>query len=93
VLGVLLPRVRDIRRFGSAALDLCLVAAGHLDAYFEDNLNVWDWAAGALIAAEAGALVQVPSLDETAAGRGLVIAAGPAVADAFTDALIRARGR
>jgi myo-inositol-1(or 4)-monophosphatase len=91
VLGVLLPQVRDIRRFGSAALDLCLVAAGHLDAFFEENLNVWDWAAGALIAAEAGALVQVPSLEGAAGGRGLVIAAGPAVADAFTDALTRAR--
>ncbi|MBA4180202.1 MAG: inositol monophosphatase [Anaerolinea sp.] len=49
-----LPRVRDIRRSGSAALDLCWVAAGHLDAYFEQGLNVWDMAAGLLIVGEAG---------------------------------------
>lgn len=92
VLAVLLPQVRDIRRLGSAALDLCLVAAGRLDAYFEDNLNVWDWAAGALIAAEAGARVRVPSLEESAGGRGLVVAAAPGVDDAFTGALNRAGG-
>jgi myo-inositol-1(or 4)-monophosphatase len=51
----LLPRVRDIRRFGSAALDLCYVAAGRFDAYYEQWLNPWDCAAGELIAAEAGA--------------------------------------
>jgi myo-inositol-1(or 4)-monophosphatase len=50
----ILPQVRDIRRFGSAALDLCLVAAGHLDAYFERGLNPWDLAAGELIARESG---------------------------------------
>ncbi len=92
VLAKLLPQVRDIRRLGSAALDLCLVAAGRLDAYFEDNLNVWDWAAGALIAAEAGARVRVPSLREGAAGRGLVVAAAPGVNDVFTGALDRAGG-
>jgi myo-inositol-1(or 4)-monophosphatase len=87
VLAVLLPQVRDIRRLGSAALDLCLVAAGQLDAYYEDNLNAWDWAAGALIAAEAGARVQVPPMGGPAAGRGLVVAAGQGISDAFTDAL------
>ncbi len=87
VLATLLPQVRDIRRLGSAALDLCLVAAGQLDAYYEDNLNVWDWAAGALIAAEAGALVRVPSVSGSAGGRGLVVAAAPGVDRAFTDAL------
>ena len=54
-LASLLPRVRDVRRFGSAALDLCFVASGRLDAYFEEHLNSWDLAAGVLIAAEAGA--------------------------------------
>lgn len=87
VLAKLLPQVRDIRRLGSAALDLCLVAAGQLDAYYEDNLNVWDWAAGALIAAEAGALVRVPSVSGSAGGTGLVVAAAPGVDRAFTDAL------
>jgi myo-inositol-1(or 4)-monophosphatase len=87
VLATLLPQVRDIRRFGSAALDLCLVAAGQLDAYYEEDLKVWDWAAGALIAAEAGARVRVPPVGGSATGRGLVVAAGPGVDQAFTDAL------
>ncbi|MEV6581594.1 inositol monophosphatase family protein [Streptomyces sp. NPDC051582] len=51
-----IPRVRDIRRGGSAALDLSDVAAGRLDAYYERGLNPWDLAAGELIAREAGAL-------------------------------------
>ena len=51
----LLPRVRDIRRAGSAAIDLCSVACGRLDAYYERGLNPWDIAAGGLIAREAGA--------------------------------------
>lgn len=90
VLAKLLPQIRDIRRLGSAALDLCLVAAGHLDAYFEENLNVWDWAAGALIAAEAGALVRVPPMGGASDGRGLVVAAAPGVSDAFAAALAAA---
>jgi myo-inositol-1(or 4)-monophosphatase len=57
VLAGLLHRVRDIRRMGSAALDLCSVASGRLDAYFERGLSPWDHAAGALIASEAGARV------------------------------------
>jgi myo-inositol-1(or 4)-monophosphatase len=57
VVAALLPRVRDIRRAGSAAVDLCSVAAGRLDAFFERGLNYWDYAAGGLIAREAGALV------------------------------------
>jgi myo-inositol-1(or 4)-monophosphatase len=57
LLVEILPRVRDIRRFGSAALDLCAVASGRVDAYFERGLNMWDLAAGWLIASEAGAVV------------------------------------
>ncbi len=57
-LARLLPRVADIRRSGSAALDLAAVGSGELDAFYEDDLNPWDWAAGALIATEAGAVVQ-----------------------------------
>ncbi|MEM9036160.1 MAG: inositol monophosphatase family protein [Actinomycetota bacterium] len=53
----ILPNVRDIRRFGSAAIDLCYAAAGRLDAYYEIGLNEWDRAAGALIAREAGLVV------------------------------------
>jgi myo-inositol-1(or 4)-monophosphatase len=57
VVARLLPRVRDIRRAGAAALDLCMVACGRLDGYYERGLNAWDWAAGSLIASEAGASV------------------------------------
>ena len=53
--GALLPLIRDLRRCGAAAADLCFVAAGRLDAYFETNLQPWDLAAGWLIATEAGA--------------------------------------
>lgn len=52
----LIPRVRDIRRSGSAAIDLCDVGCGRLDGYYERGLNAWDYAAGDLIAREAGAL-------------------------------------
>lgn len=58
LLTTVLPRVRDIRRAGAAALDLCSVAAGRVDAYYERGLQPWDWAAGSLIAAEAGATVR-----------------------------------
>jgi myo-inositol-1(or 4)-monophosphatase len=54
VLPYLIPAVRDIRRFGSAALDLCWVAAGRFDAFYESGLNAWDWAAGSVICQEAG---------------------------------------
>lgn len=57
VLAELLPRVRDIRRIGSAALDLCRVAEGTLDAHFERGLNPWDLAAGQLMVTEAGGVV------------------------------------
>jgi myo-inositol-1(or 4)-monophosphatase len=53
-----LPRVRDIRRAGAAALDLAWLAAGRLDGYYERGLNPWDWAAGSLLATEAGGVVE-----------------------------------
>lgn len=85
VLVSLLPDVRDIRRFGSAALDLCAVADGRVDAYYEKGLNPWDLAAGWLIATEAGALAGdlrggPPSPD-------FVIAAGPGLFDLLRDRL------
>jgi myo-inositol-1(or 4)-monophosphatase len=55
VVAVVLPRVRDIRRAGSCAVDLCSVAAGRVDAFYERGVNYWDYAAGGLIATEAGA--------------------------------------
>lgn len=60
MVAALLPRIGDVRRTGSAALDACAVAAGWLDAYLEHGTSWWDWAAAALIAAEAGAVVRVP---------------------------------
>jgi len=90
LVAQMLPVVRDVRRIGSAALDLCMVAAGHLDAYYEHGLQVWDCAAGALIAAEAGARVLLPPPD--ADGAGLVLAAAPGIADALLAALHRVGG-
>lgn len=55
-LAGLMREIRDVRRAGSAALDLCTVACGRVDAYFEDHLNSWDVVAGLLIATEAGAV-------------------------------------
>jgi myo-inositol-1(or 4)-monophosphatase len=60
----LLPQVRDLRRAGSAALDLAWVACGRLDGYYEHGLNEWDWAGGALLVREAGgALRRLPAAD------------------------------
>ena len=57
LLPALLPAVRDMRRLGAASLDLCAVAGGRVDAYFEQGLSPWDLAAGGLVAREAGARV------------------------------------
>ena len=71
----LIPQVRDIRRIGAASLDLCSVACGRLDAYYERGLNPWDHAAGALIAQEAGA--RLGGLGGAPAGTDLLLAAAP----------------
>ena len=84
----LLPQVRDIRRTGSAALNLCELAAGRLDAFVEQGLNAWDLAAGGLVATEAGLVVQ--GLDGEPDER-LVMAAHPAIAEEYF-ALVRACG-
>ena len=84
MLSRLLPRVADIRRCGSAALDLADVASGRIDAFYEKDLSTWDWAAGALLATEAGAtLWQLTGPD----GRGGVAAASPALAAPLRDLL------
>jgi myo-inositol-1(or 4)-monophosphatase len=70
----ILPRVRDLRRGGSAALDLSWLACGRLDGYFERGLNPWDWGAGRLIVTEAGGTVC--ELEGEPAG---LVAAGPAL--------------
>ena len=84
----MLGQVRDIRRLGSAAIDLCLAAAGRLDAYAEHWLNPWDMAAGALIAAEAG--LRVEGLDGAPAGSYMTIAAHPDTFDSLHAALVSA---
>jgi myo-inositol-1(or 4)-monophosphatase len=89
VLAGLLPTVRDVRRLGSCALDLCMVAAGRLDAYYEDGVHVWDWAAGALIAAEAGAWLVLPPVEGD--GSDLIVAAAPGIAVEL-DAALRSLG-
>jgi myo-inositol-1(or 4)-monophosphatase len=87
LVSKVLPNVRDVRRIGSAALDLCMVAAGRLDAYYEHGLHVWDSAAGALIAAEAGARVLLPQPGDPERNAALVVAAAPGIADQLLAAL------
>lgn len=86
-LAEVLPQVRDVRRYGSAALDLCMVACGRLDAYFEEHLNSWDLAAGVLIAAEAGATTS--NATGGSADSGMAIAAAPGLHAALVDLLAR----
>lgn len=76
LMASLLPQIRDIRRIGSAALDLCAVAAGAVDGYFEEGVQAWDVAAGGLIAREAGA--SYATISPTGAPTGC-LAAGPAL--------------
>lgn len=89
VLVGLLPRVRDIRRLGAAAVDLCLAAEGSLDAYYEKGLQPWDHAAGGLIAEEAG--LRVGGLAGRPAGAELLLAAPPALYGEL-DALLTGLG-
>ena len=74
-MPALLSSVRDIRRAGSAALDLCWVAAGRVDAYIERSVSPWDWMAGALVVSEAGG--EVVELPQTGTEPFGVIAARP----------------
>jgi fructose-1,6-bisphosphatase/inositol monophosphatase family enzyme len=76
-MAAILPAVRDVRRFGSAAIDMAWVACGRLDGYYERGLNAWDWAAGRLIVCEAGGLVE--ELPATAHDPIGVVAAPPAL--------------
>ncbi|OLM18103.1 MULTISPECIES: inositol monophosphatase family protein [unclassified Pseudonocardia] len=88
MVAAMLPEVRDVRRAGAAALDLCAVAAGWLDGYVEHGSNWWDWAAGALIAREAGALVHITvppgvrylGADGDGLGDDVSLAAAPGIA-------------
>jgi myo-inositol-1(or 4)-monophosphatase len=73
IVNVLLPQIRDLRRIGSAAADICHVATGMVDGYFETGLHEWDLAAAELIAREAGAMVTTRPWH----GLKLTVAAGP----------------
>lgn len=84
-LHTVLPQVRDIRRRGSAALDLCAVAEGLVDGYYEHGINAWDFAAGALIAAEAGAIVSTPTLKTPGSCGEIVWAAAPGIGKEFAE--------
>ncbi|MCW2787708.1 MAG: inositol monophosphatase [Aeromicrobium sp.] len=87
-MATFIPQVRDIRRIGSAALDLCALAEGQYDAYLEEGLKSWDLAAGGLIAREAGLVLS--GLDGEPDER-LVMAVHPAAAKEYF-ALVRACG-
>jgi myo-inositol-1(or 4)-monophosphatase len=86
VVAALLPRVRDIRRLGVASLDLCFAAEGRVDGYYEKGLNLWDHAAGGLIATEAG--LRVSGLAGAAPGPNLLLAAPAGIWAALHDALV-----
>lgn len=84
----MLPQVRDIRRLGSCALDLCSVASGQSDAYVEEGAHIWDYAAGGLVAREAGATFEVWT---TSGDRDLVVCA-PTPGWTGFSALVRSCG-
>jgi myo-inositol-1(or 4)-monophosphatase len=87
VLAVLVPKVRDIRRFGVASVDLCAVAAGRIDAFYERGLNYWDWAAGALAASEAGAIVG--GLNDKPISTEMTVVATPGLFDSLVAELVK----
>lgn len=87
VLRWVLPLVRDVRRAGAASLDLCALASGRVDGYYEQGLKPWDLAAGGLVAAEAGAVVT--GLHGRGAGEALVVAAAPPLVGALVAVLER----
>jgi myo-inositol-1(or 4)-monophosphatase len=84
-LAELLPQIGDIRRMGGCAVDLCSVAVGRVDAYFESGVNLWDFAAGGLIAQEAGARVE--NLRGGPADSEMCVAAPPAIFDELCELL------
>lgn len=85
VLAHVVPRVRDIRRAGSAAADLCSVAAGRVDGYYERGPQVWDYAAGGLVATEAGA--RLGGLNGGPASPELTLCAAPGLFEELHDLL------
>lgn len=92
LIGRLLPQIRDVRRMGAAALDLCMVASGAVDAHVEHGLAPWDWAAGGLIAAEAGAVVLLPPATSASGDGYPTVAMAPGIATAFHAVLAELGG-
>jgi myo-inositol-1(or 4)-monophosphatase len=86
VLAQLLPEVRDIRRIGAASIDLCLAAEGALDAVYEKGLNLWDYAAGGLVAQEAG--LRVTGLAGAPPSPEMVLVAPAALYQPLHDLLV-----
>jgi len=86
VLGQLLPAIRDMRRGGSAALDLCSVASGQVDAYFESGLNKWDYAAGWIIVEQAGGVCS--GLNDPVPSPAFALASGPELHNKLRDKLV-----
>lgn len=80
IVAQLLPAIRDVRRVGAAAVDICYVALGAFDGYFEYGLFEWDYAAAGLIATEAGAVITTDSL-------GVTVCAGPSLHPALAAAV------
>jgi myo-inositol-1(or 4)-monophosphatase len=89
VVGAVLPKVRDIRRNGACAIDLCSLAAGHVDGYYERGVQYWDVAAGSLIAREAGAIVA--GLAGKSASPELTVGGGPGLFTELHDLLLSLR--
>ncbi|MFE3452135.1 inositol monophosphatase family protein [Nonomuraea sp. NPDC059194] len=86
VVAAVLPAVRDIRRGGSCAIDLCSVAAGRVDAYYERGINYWDYAAAGLIAAEAGA--RIGGLNGRPTSNEFTVCAAPGLFEELHDLLV-----
>lgn len=83
IVNALVPKIRDLRRIGSAAADICHVATGLVDGYFETGLKEWDLAAAELIAKEAGAIVETREWH----GFNLTVAAGPQLFEQISRAI------
>ncbi|GLZ45285.1 inositol monophosphatase [Actinomycetospora sp. NBRC 106375] len=88
LLARIATRIGDVRRTGCASLDLCSVAAGWLDGFYEHGLHAWDVAAGGLVAEEAGAVVRLPGADPEGLGEDATLVAAPALAGPLTKLLV-----
>ena len=82
----IIDKIRDIRRFGAASLDMCFVACGRYDAYYEEHLFAWDISAGAVIATEAGCAIE--NIDHLGNAPSAVLVANPGLIGPIRDLLI-----